>query len=272
MFETEAIRALIRGAAGDRLEALEVPTDIDSTNTLLLDAEPPEPLRYRVALTDHQTAGRGRQGRRWLSRPGSSICLSIAYTFDGQPPALPAATLPVGVAVVRALEDAGVRGARLKWPNDIVIRDGKLGGILTEVHTGAGENKSIVVGIGLNVDVGDATLLDPTETGIGAVRDIASIVSGAPPDANVIVALLIDRVLDSLDRFAVEGLEPFIGAWRRLDWLHGRRVTIEAGPRRIDGVCDGIDIDGALILSNGSSRQRIVSGSVHPHGPPGGTT
>jgi BirA family biotin operon repressor/biotin-[acetyl-CoA-carboxylase] ligase len=270
MFETETIRALLRGVARDRLEALDVLTDIDSTNTCLLDAEPPKPLQCRVALTDHQTAGRGRQGRRWLSRPGSSICLSIAYTFNGRPPELPAATLPVGVAVVRALEDAGIPGARLKWPNDIVIQNGKLGGILTEVHTGARDKTSIVVGIGLNVDVGDATLLDPAETGIGAVRDIASVVSGAPPDANVIVAALIERVLDSLVRFEADGLEPFIEAWQRLDWLRGQRVTIEAGPRRIDGVCEGIDVDGALILSDGSSRQRILSGSVHPIGPTGG--
>jgi BirA family biotin operon repressor/biotin-[acetyl-CoA-carboxylase] ligase len=220
-------------------------------------------------LTDHQTAGRGRQGRRWLSRPGSSICLSIAYTFDGRPTALSAATLPVGVAVVRALEDAGIPGARLKWPNDIVIRDGKLGGVLTEVHSSARDKTSIVVGIGLNVDLGDASLLDPAKAGIGAVRDIASVVSGTPPDANAIVALLIERVLGSLVRFEADGLEPFIEAWQRLDWLRGQRVTVEAGPRRMDGVCEGIDGDGALLLRDGSSRQRVLSGSVHPHGPTG---
>jgi BirA family biotin operon repressor/biotin-[acetyl-CoA-carboxylase] ligase len=272
MFDTGEIRALLRGAARDRLEALDGFADIDSTNTRLLDTEPPKPLQYRVALTDHQTAGRGRQGRRWLSQPGSSICLSIAYTFDGCPSALPAATLPVGVAVIRALEDAGIAGARLKWPNDIVIRNGKLGGILTEVHTGAGEATSIVVGIGLNFDVAGAATLDPTETGIGAVRDIASAVSGTPPDANAIVALLIERVFDALVRFEAAGLEPFIEAWQRLDWLRGQRVTIEAGQRRIDGVCEGIDVDGALILSDGGLRQRVLSGSVHPLGPTGGAT
>ena len=271
MFETEAIRALLRGAARDRLETLDVLTGIDSTNTRLLDAEPPKPQRYRVALTDHQTAGRGRQGRRWLSRPGSSICLSIAYTFSGRPPELPAATLPVGVAVIRALEDAGIPGARLKWPNDIVIQDGKLGGILTEVHSVSSGKTSIVVGIGLNVDAADAAALDPAETGIGAVRDIASVVSGAPPDANVIVALLIEHVVDSLVRFEAAGLEPFIEAWQRLDWLRGQRVTVEAGPRRIDGICEGIDVDGALLLSDGSSRQRILSGSVRPLGSTGVT-
>lgn len=261
MFEPAEIDALLDGAARDRVYALDVLAEIDSTNSYLLALDAPPPRRCRVALTDNQTAGRGRRGRHWLSAPGASICLSLAYTFGSSPTALASATLPVGVAVVRALERAGIVAARLKWPNDVVIRDGKLGGILTEVHS-AGSNPSIVVGIGLNVDL--RLLADPglTAPGIGAVRDIVTEATGAPPASTRVAALLIEEVLDALLRFEADGLAPFIDSWRRLDWLRGRRVRIDAGERQLDGVCEGIDMDGALLLGSGATRTRILSGSV----------
>lgn len=273
MFDGQEIRALLGGAARDRLDALDVLARVGSTNSWLLEAEPPAPHRCRVALTDHQTAGRGRRGNRWLSAPGASICLSLAYTFDRTPASLSSATLPVGVAAIRALEAAGVAGASLKWPNDIVVRDGKLGGILTERHGGgAGDAATIVVGIGLNADLDGAAGLDAAATRLGAVRDIASSVAGAPPSNEVVVALLIEQVYAALSRFATDGLEPFLEPWRRLDWLRGRRVTIDTGHRKLDGVCQGIDPDGALLLGDGRASRRILSGSVYPGERTGGLT
>jgi BirA family biotin operon repressor/biotin-[acetyl-CoA-carboxylase] ligase len=269
VFDVAEIRALLTDAALARMAALEALSAVESTNSYLLEREAPGPGRYRVALTDHQTAGRGRLGRRWVSSPGASLCLSLAYTFEATPSALPAATLPVGVAVIRALEGVGVDGAGLKWPNDIVLADGKLGGILTEVHT-AGSGATIVVGIGLNVDLRQAAVRDMSSTNLGAVRDIASGLRGGEPPHARIVAALIEQVTDTLRRFGRTGLEPFLAAWRELDWLRGRRVCIEAGQQRIQGICEGIDPDGALVVGRGSSRQRVLSGSVLPLDQAGG--
>jgi BirA family biotin operon repressor/biotin-[acetyl-CoA-carboxylase] ligase len=262
MIEPDTILALLRGAVRDRLDALDAFDEIGSTNAYLLEQAPPQPQRFRVALADHQSAGRGRQGHRWLSEPGSSVCLSLSYSFAGTPPDLPAVTLAVGVGVVQALERAGVRGAGLKWPNDIVVRDGKLGGILTEVHSAGSDGTSIVVGVGINVDLGDSEAFGQVMPRIGHVSDLAS-VTGTTPSRPELVALLIEQVVDALARFGSAGLDPFVESWQRLDWLRGQRVTIESGEQLIDGICAGIDSDGALLLNSGQSRRRILSGSVH---------
>jgi BirA family biotin operon repressor/biotin-[acetyl-CoA-carboxylase] ligase len=262
MIDPDNLRTLLSGAARDTLVEIDVFDEIGSTNAWLLEQEPPPPERIRVALADHQTAGRGRHGNSWMSAPGSSICLSLAYSFAATPPDLPAVTLAVGVGVVLALEDAGVRGACLKWPNDIVVRDGKLGGILTETHASRSNGTSIVVGIGINVDLGSSNVLDGVAPRIGRASDLASL-TGETPARPALAALLIDHVSDALARFGAAGLDPFVEAWQRLDWLRGQRVTIESGRQLIDGICEGIDIDGALLLNSGRSCQRILSGNVH---------
>ena len=108
-----------------RMDQLDVFDEIDSTNSYLLQQPAPGPGRHRVAVADHQTAGRGRHSREWISAPGSSLCLSVAYTFDGQPENLPGLTLAIGVAARDALSVAGVDNVLLKWPNDLVADDGK---------------------------------------------------------------------------------------------------------------------------------------------------
>jgi BirA family biotin operon repressor/biotin-[acetyl-CoA-carboxylase] ligase len=270
MLDPEEIRALLGGAANERLDAFESFDQIDSTNACLLGRKPPAPGRLNVALAEHQTSGRGRQDRCWMSAPGASVCLSLAWSFARVPADLPAATLAVGVAVVRALEHVGARGAGLKWPNDIVVRDGKLGGILTEVRSTDGDAASIVVGVGINVDLRGSRDFERVAPRIGYVSDLAS-VTGTPPSRAAVAAALIEHVFGALVRFEKKGLDPFLESWQRLDWLRGQRVTIESGEQLIDGVCEGIDTDGALLLNCGPSRQRILSGSVHLRHPGGGS-
>ena len=147
------IRRFLGEAALARLEELEVFARIDSTNTYLLAQAAPAPGRFRVAMADEQTAGRGRQSRRWISPPGAGLYLSLAYTFVHVPRQLPALTLALGVGVIAALESYGDAAYQLKWPNDIIARDAKLGGILTEARSTAGDGVTVVAGVGLNVDL-----------------------------------------------------------------------------------------------------------------------
>ena len=117
---------------------LEVFGEIDSTNSYLLNVPPPPAGRFRVAIAEHQTGGRGRMDRRWVSPAATGLCLSIAYTFTDTPSDLSCATLAVGIAIAEALEEIGILGIGLKWPNDLVFRGGKLGGILTELRSNRG--------------------------------------------------------------------------------------------------------------------------------------
>jgi BirA family biotin operon repressor/biotin-[acetyl-CoA-carboxylase] ligase len=153
MLNPDNIRLPISGAPGACLEILEVFSEIESTNSYLLDQPAPPPGRFRVAVADYQTAGRGRMDRTWHSPPSSGLCLSMAYTFRQVPAKLPGLTLALGIGAVEALRRLGISGIGLKWPNDIIAHDGKLGGILTEVRNSASDSVTVVAGIGLNVDL-----------------------------------------------------------------------------------------------------------------------
>jgi BirA family biotin operon repressor/biotin-[acetyl-CoA-carboxylase] ligase len=105
--------------------------------------------QWYACWTDHQTAGRGRQNRPWLSEPGASLCLSVGGVFSADTPLPSGLSVAIGVAVVNVLQDLGVK-AGLKWPNDVVVADAKVAGILCEA-TYSGTLQRVVVGVGVNV-------------------------------------------------------------------------------------------------------------------------
>ena len=251
---------------GDRsranLESLEVFAEIESTNSYLMNEAAPPPGRFRVAVAEHQTAGRGRMERRWYSPKSSGLCLSLSYTLSPVPGNLSAATLVIGIGVAEALQRLGIKGVGLKWPNDIVARDGKLGGILTEVRSASGDECTIVAGVGLNVDLRETDLFNEIKPRIGYVSDLASCVTELP-SREVLASALIEGIYNSIAEFESAGFTIFQAAWDRLDWLRGQQVSVETDESTIDGVCEGIDADGALLLRTAEGRQRILSGSVH---------
>lgn len=105
--------------------------------------------QWYACWTDHQTAGRGRQNRHWLSEPGASVCLSVGGVFSADTPLPSGLSVAIGVAVVNVLQGLGVK-AGLKWPNDVVVADAKVAGILCEAAY-SGTLQRVVVGIGVNV-------------------------------------------------------------------------------------------------------------------------
>jgi BirA family biotin operon repressor/biotin-[acetyl-CoA-carboxylase] ligase len=151
--DATSIRRSLSAEASAKLDELDLFGSIASTNTYLLSQPSPQPGRFRVAIADHQSSGRGRHFSRWVSPPGAGLCLSLAYTFDEPPEQLPSLTLAIGVGIISALQELGVTGLSLKWPNDIVAADGKLGGILTEVQSRNNDHVTVVTGIGLNIDL-----------------------------------------------------------------------------------------------------------------------
>ena len=152
----ERIRALLPPDVHGRIEALLVEWTLESTNTKLLDALPPAAGSASVVLAEHQTGGRGRRGRGWVAPPGGAICFSLSWQYAELPADLSALSLVVGLCVVNALNELGVTGVTLKWPNDLVTAQGKLGGILIEMRAEAGGPVHVVIGIGLNVVLDDA--------------------------------------------------------------------------------------------------------------------
>ena len=244
-----------------RLDELEVFTSIASTNTHLLAQAPPQPGRFRVALADHQTSGRGRQNRRWFSPPGAGLCLSFAYTFPDQPRQLPALTLAIGVGVVDALRSLDIEGVSLKWPNDVVAMDGKLGGVLTEVQSGHGDGVTVVTGVGLNIDLSGNPDFGRESGWADHAVDLKSVQPGHP-EREVIAATLIGSLHVVMATFETQGFAAFAAEWRDNDWLRDREITVEQEDGEVTGIAVGVDAEGALLVDTGTETARIITGSI----------
>lgn len=255
------IRNALRAALTQRLLALEVFAEIDSTNSYLIQQPGPAPGHFHVAATDNQTAGRGRHGRTWQSPPGSGLCLSLSYTYPPGPANLSPLTLAVGLQTIDTLRELGIGGLKLKWPNDLIAADRKLGGILTEARTQSDGGVTVVTGIGLNVDLGAQTDLAFGTDALGAIdlkRHAVEL-----PAWNELASGLINGLSQTLVDFETAGFASVIERWRSCDWLLGKNVTIDTPQSRIRGVGAGIAEDGALLIDTPSSgRCRIRSGTI----------
>jgi len=262
LLDADKIRELMSDQPLAHLDVLEVFSEIESTNSYLLEQPCPQPGRFRVALAEHQTAGRGRLSRSWYSTPSSGLCMSLSYTFASRPHDFSSLTLAIGASVADRLVGLGVRDIGLKWPNDIVAGGGKVGGILTEVLPAKNEGVTAVVGIGLNVDFQGAGDLHDISSSFGRATDIASCCDQLP-SRSAIATKLIECSFNAMAQFAADGFAPFIDTWQRFDWLRGQRISIEMTDELVPGVAQGVDVDGTLILETRTGRRRIVSGSVH---------
>lgn len=264
--QADEIRAPLSAVPREKLDDLEIFREIESTNSYLLRQRGPAPGRYRVAIAEHQTAGRGRLNRTWYSPPDSGICLSLAYTFGDDRDDLSSVPLAAGVGVADVLEDIGAGDVGLKWPNDVMVSNAKLGGILVEKLQTGTDNAAVVVGVGINVDLsfhehGDAT----PPAGATDLRACCEVV----PDRSALSAMLIESLFNTMIRFDADGFSTFRAAWQLRDWLRGRRISVDAPLGEVSGVATGIDSYGALLLDTIDGSQRIVSGSVNRIDAPG---
>lgn len=240
--------------------------DTDSTNTQLVHRARDGDTRPCLLVAESQAAGRGRLGRRWVSRAGVSLTFSLGLTLA--PRDWSGLSLAVGVAVADTIEPPR-RGLaprlQLKWPNDLwlveadvtagEIRWRKLGGILVETVPRPGCARHAVVGIGINVKPGlpaDAVF----GGGAACVQELVASV-----DAPGLLAALALPLAQALRRFEAEGFAPFAAAYARRDLLRGREVvtTLDTCP---DGHAEGVDADGALLVRRGVSLHRVAGGEV----------
>ena len=190
-----------------------------------------------LVTAGEQTAGRGRQGRRWSAPPGRALLMSLVLRSRGP-------LLPLEGAV--AVADIAGSEAAIKWPNDVLLHGGKLAGILVE---GRPQEGWAVLGIGLNVALRPEDL--PPE-----LRDSAATL-GLEPDA---LEPTLEALLAALQRRLGEGPETVLNAYRERDALLGREVRWQHGA----GVAAGIDADGWLLVDcHDGVRTAIDAGEVH---------
>ena len=261
LFDAQTLRDALSPRVAARLDSIEVVGELGSTNRHLL-AVAPAPERLRVCLADFQTAGRGRRGRAWCTPLGAGLCLSTGWQFAGTPKDLSTLTLAVGVVARRAVQRVAGVDIALKWPNDLVWDDRKLGGILLEMTAEAQGGCYVVAGIGINLALPQELLTTLSDWPRGAV-DLATARGGAAPSRLALAAALVDELAELFNDYASEGFAAYRGEWRAADYLKGRQVRLEEAVGAVTGTAVGIEADGALVIETAcGARRRVIAGDV----------
>jgi BirA family biotin operon repressor/biotin-[acetyl-CoA-carboxylase] ligase len=253
--DAAALRQEVAGPGGP-WRYLEVVDETGSTNAdLIARAAAGDDIAGAVLIAEHQTAGRGRSGRTWVDAPRALIAMSVGISAAGvMPQAWGWVPLAAGVAVVDAISATTGIQARLKWPNDVLVDEHKLAGILAEV---ASPQPFIVVGIGLNVTLRPDEISEPGATSLLCL--------GADADRNTLACNLLSELAKRLRRWRDTG-----GADSALtaDYC-ARSVTIGSrvraqlpGDAEIVGDAVGVDENGRLCIDTGDAVVAVSAGDI----------
>jgi BirA family biotin operon repressor/biotin-[acetyl-CoA-carboxylase] ligase len=238
---------------------VEVVDTIDSTNSELLRRATRQSVHRHALIAERQTAGRGRRGRSWTAVAGGSLAFSLGWRFEQGAGQLSGVTLAAGLAVAQALDAMGIHGIELKWPNDLVHRQAKLGGVLVELEGDALGPSVAIVGVGLNVELPEASRRAIEQP----VTDLASVLGHAEIDRHRLLGAMLGELARVLEAFASHGFEPWRAEWQRRHALQRRRVQVLLPDGDIArGEVIGVDADGALVLDSAGQRLRFISGEV----------
>ena len=253
----EALLAGLGKDARSSLHLLDIRERTTSTNDTALALLREQGGPGVVCLAEEQSAGRGRRGREWLSPLGANFYGSVGWLFPQGISAVEGLSLAAGVAVARALRRYGMEGVGLKWPNDIMVGDAKLGGILIELQAEADGPCMVVLGVGINLRLpaGAAEHLGRP------VTDVAAHVP-APLQRNRLGGLLVDELLCLLRHYPERGFATLLEEWSELDTLRGAPVCVTGLETDIEGIARGVDPHGALRLETEQGIRLLHGGEV----------
>ena len=247
----------------DYLANRAVPVDLhytfvtDSTNADALAAAG-HAEKPAVFIAECQQAGRGRRGRQWQSPFAANHYLSIRYPLQGGFAALGGLSLAVGVAVADALTSLmpGLP-VGLKWPNDLLVKGAKLGGVLIELAGEMEGRVDVVVGVGINgrMTAAQAEGIDQRWTDL--VTEM-----GAVPSRNQIAAEVLSRLLEMLATFSTQGFSPLMSRYECYDQVAGKQVQVQSADQVLFGVAIGVSPDGALRLETADGLKELYGGEV----------
>lgn len=220
-------------------------------------------------MANQQTSGKGRQGRKWVSESGKSLTFSVAYPFNKTIGELSGLSLACGLAVIKGISKAlninlsvlKQQGLALKWPNDIFLNRKKLAGILVEGGQINPQNPTwLVIGIGINL-----VPITPNTNEIG--QPIASLDEIGSCDSDVLWLAIISELGNTLEEFSESGFSSFMDEWN--NW-HGFNQLpcniIENGKIISEGICEGTNSIGQLLLRSSKGLEQVVSGDLSLRG------
>lgn len=253
LLDNQEILAALTPQSQSQLQSLDILFDVASTNSWLLARQQRHAI---VCLAEHQYAGRGRRGRQWLAPFASNLTMSLGWQFNLDITALSSFSLVCGVAIVRALQHFGVDELGLKWPNDVICQNKKLGGILIEMRGESGGPSELVIGVGLNIRLSGEQAKAISQPWIDLQH--CETVS-----RNVLAAALIDALIEACLACEAGQQAGYLSQWRDLNIHHQALVTLQMmDGSSVSGAFTDIDDSGALILLENGQLRRFTSGEV----------
>ncbi|HXU92098.1 MAG TPA: biotin--[acetyl-CoA-carboxylase] ligase [Gallionella sp.] len=251
----EIVRLLGREAACFDIEVLAQAT---SSNALLLQRAASNAASGTVLAVELQTAGRGRLGRTWHSGLGNALTFSLLWRFECGLNALSGLSLAVGVAIVRALNEFGTQSVRLKWPNDVLIEQGKLAGVLIEAQGDMLGPSAVVIGIGLN-----CTLPARLERQIGQPAGALDEACNNMPSRNRLLATLLRELASVLQQFGEHGFASLRDEWERYHAYQHRQIQLHLPDGQlVSGIARGVSDTGELRVETAQGLRQFNSGEV----------
>ncbi|RKQ95917.1 BirA family biotin operon repressor/biotin-[acetyl-CoA-carboxylase] ligase [Kushneria sinocarnis] len=242
--------------ARQQLSRLFVESQLESTNTFLLERFAQGAGHAEVCVAEVQTAGRGRRGRSWHGSWGAGIHFSLGWCFESGVAAIEGLSLAIGVSMAELLQTFGV-DILLKWPNDLLVEHHgeihKLGGILTEVRGDMEGPCEVVIGIGLNVAFGEADRQRLEQSAAG----LHELVPGL--SRNALISSMIDELMALLPRFERQGFGAWQADWNARHYYTNRAVVLQQGSRYWEGIAQGVNEQGNLAVRI-DDREVIFSG------------
>jgi BirA family biotin operon repressor/biotin-[acetyl-CoA-carboxylase] ligase len=225
---------------------------LDSTSKALVN----RPIRPEVSIcsAEMQVAGRGRRGRQWVSPFAQNLYVSWLGYIRLPVNELSGLSIAVGIHWARMLRSKGYQEVGLKWPNDLLTPEGKLGGILIEVEALPNGASRVCVGVGLNVY--SAPILGPSGQATSCLG------RGPAKLRTELVIAGIAAITEAVQTFSPEVMLGYQSDWHALDCYNNRLLQIVQGEEVIEGRSQGIDLDGGLILKTSAGDQVFHAGEV----------
>lgn len=248
-------RRIARDAPAFEVEAVR---ETGSTNADLLQrVRVQQPARPLLRAAVHQTAGRGRQGRRWFSSAGGALLFSLAMPMQAAEARIAAATLACGVGAAEALRAVGVT-VGLKWPNDLLLDGRKLGGVLCELALDARQQRTLVIGVGVNLRLDAGTCAS-----IGQPAAALDETAAAGMEREGLIARMAMAILAALQLYEARGFVPLQSRFMSLFAHRDAAIDLlELGVRVASGRALGIDGEGRLLLQTEHGLRSCSSGEV----------
>ena len=258
LLDADNISSEVARQTATRIDSIHVFHALDSTNNWLREQSLNGAPSGTVCLAEMQHAGRGRRGRGWVSPYAANLYLSLLWRSPAGAAALSGLSLVAGIAVLRCLQAWGVESAGLKWPNDILVKDSKLAGILIDVIGETSGPCAVILGIGLNVCMPQlaGAEIDQSWT------DLHRLTGRRDLSRNRLAAGLLDQLLPAVAEFEASGLQPFLEEWRGYDVVDGCQIDVHLPNETVTGMACGIDEGGALLVETVHGRRHFASGEV----------